>query len=186
MTALYLLFSFFLLGSLNENKYLNAKVIHRPINVYYKDYSAHLPNEQRDKLMKILLNNEYNEEKDEVENIIDIKKIYEKEKDLENLLSKQTNLSKIIKEELRGYLKKNRKMSVKYDHEEKNDNSGIEQNSKKGGHVFDVNTHIDVSMDSMREPLVVIKIPSLNFYDLIEIQHDVGNLISVNNEELFY
>ncbi|SBT70976.1 conserved Plasmodium protein, unknown function [Plasmodium malariae] len=43
-----------------------------------------------------------------------------------------------------------------------------------------------VSMDSMREPLVVIKIPSLNFYDLIEIQHDVGNLISVNNEELFY
>ncbi|SCQ16190.1 conserved Plasmodium protein, unknown function [Plasmodium ovale] len=185
MTVLYVIFLFFFI-SYDEKIFHQAKVTQRPVNVYYRDYSQNLPNDQRDKLMKILLEGEQNEEGEDIAHTINVNKINEREKGLETLLKEHEELSSQIRDELKGYIKRNMKMSVKYDHVCAHSNSCTEQNEKTGKDTFDVDTQIEASPNSMEEPIVVIKIPSLNIYDQMEMENDIGNLIGLNNEELFY
>lgn len=106
MASFCILYLFFLLVSFNENFFNKGKITHSPINVYYKNYSDHLPNDQRDRLMDILLHNPENDTKFDMFNSIDIKKIEENEKGLATLLKKQEELSNKIKKELNGYNKR--------------------------------------------------------------------------------
>ncbi|CRG99413.1 conserved Plasmodium protein, unknown function [Plasmodium relictum] len=182
--SIFYLFFIFLFFSFNKNIDALSKVIKPPINVYYKDYSENLPNEEKDKLMKILLESE---EKEENENMnMNIQKMQEKEKNLGTLMKEQEKLSKKIHNELKGYIKRNRNISIKYTHDEKDFNSENKNNLKKDGNSLDVDTEIEASLDSMQAPIVIIKIPSVNIYDQFEIQNNIGELIDLNNEELFY
>ncbi|CDU17604.1 hypothetical protein YYC_02564 [Plasmodium yoelii 17X] len=186
MATFCILYLFFLLISFNDNFFNKGKITHSPINVYYKNYSDHLTNNQRDKLMDILLHSPENETNFDMFNSIDIKKIEENEKGLDTLLKKQKELSNKIRNELKGYNKRSEKMSIKYNHDTKKINSDTEKNMEKEKNVFDVDTEIDVSANTLSEPIIVIKVPWINLYDQIEMEHEIGKLIDLDNEELFY
>ncbi|SCM20284.1 conserved Plasmodium protein, unknown function [Plasmodium chabaudi adami] len=186
MATYCILYLFFLLISFNENFFNKGKITHSPINVYYKNYSEHLPNDQRDKLMDILLHSPENDTDFDMFNSIDVKKIEENGKGLDMLLKKQEELSNKIREELKKYNKRGEKMSIKYNHDNKKINSDTEQNMEKEENVFDVDTEIDVSANTLSEPIVVIKVPWINLYDQIEMENEIGKLIDLDNEELFY
>ncbi|VEV56025.1 conserved Plasmodium protein, unknown function [Plasmodium vinckei vinckei] len=186
MASYCILYLFFLLISFNEYFFNKGKITHSPINVYYKNYSEHLPNDQRDKLMDILLHSPENDTNFDMFNSIDVKKIEENGKGLDMLLKKQEELSNKIRKELKGYNKRSEKMSIKYNHDAKKINSDTEKNMEKEENVFDVDTKIDVSPNTLSEPIVVIKVPWINLYDQIEMDHEIGKLIDLDNEELFY
>ncbi|WBY56780.1 hypothetical protein Py17XNL_000801805 [Plasmodium yoelii yoelii] len=136
--------------------------------------------------MDILLHSPENETNFDMFNSIDIKKIEENEKGLDTLLKKQKELSNKIRNELKGYNKRSEKMSIKYNHDTKKINSDTEKNMEKEKNVFDVDTEIDVSANTLSEPIIVIKVPWINLYDQIEMEHEIGKLIDLDNEELFY
>ncbi|EUD72041.1 hypothetical protein YYG_02742 [Plasmodium vinckei petteri] len=77
-------------------------------------------------------------------------------------------------------------MSIKYNHDTKKINLDTEQNMEKEENAFDVDTEINVSTNTLSEPIVVIKVPWINLYDQIEMEHEIGKLIDLDNEELFY
>ncbi|GAB65776.1 hypothetical protein PCYB_072780 [Plasmodium cynomolgi strain B] len=159
----------------------------RPLNVYYRDYSANLSNEQRDKLMKIRLDDEGDgKPQDDVADAIDMNRMHTQERELEALLKGQTELSGKIREDLRGRTRKNKRMSIKYNHGENGAASGDSTEANTDGDHFDVDTEIDVPTDSMREPVVLVKIPAVSIYDQMEMLHDVGELMDINNEDAFY
>ncbi|GAW80266.1 hypothetical protein, conserved [Plasmodium gonderi] len=186
MIFLLVIFLIILSLSFNEQFHLRAKRIQRPINVYYKDYSEKLSKEQKDKLMKILLYGKNTEPEDDTANSIDINKMYAKEKELESLLKGQEELSRQIRKELHGYTRGNKQMSIKYNHGINTTNGDDSTDVKKGEDHFDVDTEIDVSTDSMREPIVLIKIPAVNIYNQMEMLHDIGDLMDLKNEDMFY
>ncbi|ANQ07579.1 Uncharacterized protein PCOAH_00017160 [Plasmodium coatneyi] len=207
MSPLFFIFSFFLSLSLDKQIVLGAKRMQRPLNVYYRDYSANLSNEQRDKLMKIKLHDEGDERpQDDLGGATDINKMHAQERELRALLKGQ-------REDLRGRTRKSytksghagtsttnlcntlhhhsptfidKRMSVKYNHGENGAADGDSTEESTDGDHFDVDTEIDVPIDSMREPVVLVKIPAVDIYEQMEMLHDVGQLMDINNEDVFY
>ncbi|CAA9987473.1 conserved Plasmodium protein, unknown function [Plasmodium knowlesi strain H] len=187
MSPLFFIFSFFLSLSLERQIGLVAKRMQRPLNVYYRDYSAHLPIEERDKLMKMKLDDEGNENlQDDIEGAIDINKMHAQESELGALLKGQMELSRQIREDLRGRTRKNKQMSVKYNHGDSDAVDGYWTGENKDAEHFDVDTEIEVPTDSMREPVVLVKIPAVDIYDQMEMLHDVGHLMDIKNEDVLY
>ncbi|CRG96750.1 conserved Plasmodium protein, unknown function [Plasmodium gallinaceum] len=186
MSILYSIFPILFFFSFNKKIYGLSKIIKPHINVYYKDYSENLPSDEKDKLMKILLENDENEENENISENMNIEKMEEKEKNLEILMKEQENLSNKIYNELKGYIKRDRNISIKYVHDEEDFISEDKNNLKKDENILNVDTEINGSLDSLQAPIVMIKIPSVNIYNQFEIQRDIGKLIDLNNEELFY
>lgn len=79
-----------------------------------------------------------------------------------------------------------RRMSIRYNHGEKGAGGGDSTEANADGDHFDVDTEIDVPTELMREPVVLVKIPAVNIYDQMEMLHDVGELMDINNEDVFY
>lgn len=187
MTSLFFIFSFLLSLSLDKQIGLGAKRMERPLNVYYRDYSANLSNEQRDKLMKIMLDDEGDgKPQGNLGGAIDMNEMHVQERELGALLKEQTDLSGQIREDSRGRTRKNKRMSIRYNHGENGASGSDLTEANEDGEHFDVDTEIDVPIDLMREPVVLVKIPVVGIYDQMEMLHDVGKLIDVNNEDVFY
>ncbi|SCO66524.1 conserved Plasmodium protein, unknown function [Plasmodium vivax] len=186
MTPLFFIFSFFLSLSLGEQICLGAKRMQRPLNVYYRDYSANLSNEQRDKLMNIMLHEGDDKPQDDLADAFDMNTLHAQEGELGALIKGQTELSRQMREDLRGRTRKNRRMSIRYNHGEKGAGGGDSTEANADGDHFDVDTEIDVPTELMREPVVLVKIPAVNIYDQMEMLHDVGELMDINNEDVFY
>ncbi|KJP88600.1 hypothetical protein AK88_01680 [Plasmodium fragile] len=187
MTPLFFIFSFFLSLSLDKQFGLTAKRMQRPLNVYYRDYSANLSNEQREKLMKIKLHDEQDGKlQEDLAGAIDMNKIHAAGRELGALLKGQTDLSLQIPHDLRGRTRKNKRMSITYNHAENGAGGGDLMEAKADGEHFDVDTEIDVPIDLMREPVVLVKIPAVDIYDQMEMLHDVGKLMDINNEDVLY
>ncbi|EUD68025.1 hypothetical protein C922_01637 [Plasmodium inui San Antonio 1] len=218
MTSLFFIFSFLLSLSLDKQIGLGAKRMQRPLNVYYRDYSANLSNEQRDKLMKIMLDDEGDgKPQGNLGGAIDMNEMHVQERELGALLKEQTDLSGQIREDSRGRTRKSdtkdgptgacgggagglqnkptqqasatdlhKRMSIRYNHGENGASGSDLTEANEDGDHFDVDTEIDVPIDLMREPVVLVKIPVVGIYDQMEMLHDVGKLIDVNNEDVFY
>ncbi|SOV14286.1 conserved Plasmodium protein, unknown function [Plasmodium sp. gorilla clade G2] len=180
-----LVISFLLFNKHNE---IGSKLIHPPINVYYKDYSEGLNINQKDKLIDILLHNYDNESQDissSNDNHINI--MNDKEKNIQAIMKDQQMLNNKIKEELNKYIKRNKKMNVKYDHKNKDDNINSNNNDEdmNNTNTFDVNTQIEVPINLVKEPIVLIKVPTIDLFDKIRIEEDILNLMNINEKDLF-
>ncbi|SOS78435.1 conserved Plasmodium protein, unknown function [Plasmodium sp. gorilla clade G1] len=180
-----LVISFLLFTKNNE---IGSKLIHQPINVYYKDYSEGLTINQKDKLMEILLHNYDYESQDTTSSHDDhINIIDDKEKNIQAIMKDQEILNNKIKEELNKYIKRNKKMNVKYDHKSRDENINSNNNDEdmNNTNTFDVNTQIEVPINLVKEPIVLIKVPTIDLFDKIRIEEDILNLMDINEEDLF-
>lgn len=83
----------------------------RPLNVYYRDYSANLSNEQRDKLMNIMLHEGDDKPQDDLADAFDMNTLHAQEGELGALVKGQTELSRQMREDLRGGTRKSDKQN---------------------------------------------------------------------------